>query len=228
MLVHVALDVLDHDDRVVDDHADGQHQSEQREQVDREAQREHAGERRHQGDDDGHAADDRRAEALQEQVDDEHDQHHRLDQRLDHFLDRQPDEVVGVESDHVVHPLREPGFHLLQRLAHSGRYHEAVRARLLVDGDDRRRHPVHLAVDDVLLQSDLGARDVADADDRVAVLAGAQDDVQVLVGVGELRLGDHRKREFDRAGVWLLADLPGAEQLVLLADRVGDVGRRDR
>jgi hypothetical protein len=31
------------------------------------------------------------------------------------------------------------------------------------------------------------------------------------------------KRELDLAGVGLLADLPGAEQLVLLADRVRDV-----
>ena len=41
--------------------------------------------------------------------------------------------------------------------------------------------------------------------------------------LGELRLRDHRERELDRPRVRLLADLPGAEQLVLLVDRVGDV-----
>ena len=42
VLVHVALDVLADDDRVVDHHADGEHQAEQGEQVDREAERHHA------------------------------------------------------------------------------------------------------------------------------------------------------------------------------------------
>ena len=57
-------------------------------------------------DDDRDHADDRRAEALQEQVDDQHDEHDRLEQRVDHLLDRQPDEVVGVERDDVVDALR--------------------------------------------------------------------------------------------------------------------------
>ena len=35
----VALDVLDHDDGVIDHDADGQHQAEQRQRVDREAER---------------------------------------------------------------------------------------------------------------------------------------------------------------------------------------------
>ena len=34
-LLHVPVDVLDHDDRIVDDQADRQHQREQRQQVDR-------------------------------------------------------------------------------------------------------------------------------------------------------------------------------------------------
>jgi hypothetical protein len=76
-------------------------------------------------------------------------------------------------------------------------------------------------------EPDLGARDVADADDRAAVLRRAQDDVQVLLRIGVLRLRDHRERELDLAGVGLLADLTRAEELVLLADRVGDVRRRD-
>ena len=112
-------------------------------------------------DDDRHRADDRRAEALQEQVDDQHHQHDRLEQRLDHLLDRQPHEVVGVERDDVVDALREARLHLLQRLAHRLRDDEPVGARLLVDGDERRRRAVQLGVDDVLAQAHLGARDVA-------------------------------------------------------------------
>ncbi len=42
VFVHVALDVLDHHDRVVHHDADGEHHAEQRQHVDREAERDHA------------------------------------------------------------------------------------------------------------------------------------------------------------------------------------------
>ncbi len=74
---------------------------------------------------------------------------------------------------------------------------------------------------------DLGARDVAEAHDRAAVLVGAQDDPLVLLRVGGGPLGDHREGELDRAGVRLLPDLAGAEQRVLRRDRVLDVARGD-
>ena len=51
----VALDVLDHDDGVVDDDADGEHEAEQRQVVEREAEHRHeeerADERHRDGDD---------------------------------------------------------------------------------------------------------------------------------------------------------------------------------
>ena len=92
----IALDVLDHDDGVVDDDADRQHKSEQRQVVQREAERRHEEERadeRHRDGDDGN---DRRPPCLQEQDDDEHDEDHRLEDRLDHRVDRLLDESVGL------------------------------------------------------------------------------------------------------------------------------------
>jgi hypothetical protein len=69
-----ALDVLDHDDRVVDHDADRQHQAEQGQHIDREAQqpqhREGADDRHRHGE----QRDDRGAPGLQEQHDDQHDQ----------------------------------------------------------------------------------------------------------------------------------------------------------
>ncbi len=53
--------------------------------------------------------------------------------------------------------------------------------------------PLSLRVDDVLAQPDLGARDVAEAHDRAAVLARAEDDLLVLPRIGERRLRDHRE-----------------------------------
>ena len=67
---HDALDVLDDDDRVVDDDADREHHAEQRQLVDREAEQAHAEERAEQRDRDHQRRDERRAEVLQE------DQHH--------------------------------------------------------------------------------------------------------------------------------------------------------
>ena len=81
-LGHVALDVLDDDDGVVDDDADRQHEAEQRQVVEREAERRHQEERadeRHRDGDDGN---DGRAPCLQEQHDDEHDEDDRLEDRL--------------------------------------------------------------------------------------------------------------------------------------------------
>jgi hypothetical protein len=63
------------------------------------------GERRDERDDDRHCADERGAEALQEQVDDQDHEHDRLEQRDDHLVDRQAHEVVGVEGDAVLHPV---------------------------------------------------------------------------------------------------------------------------
>ena len=84
----VALDVLHHDDRVVDDDADRQHQAEQRQIVEREAERREHGEgadQRHRDRDD---RDDRGAPGLQEHDHDDDDQHDRLEDRLDHLVDR--------------------------------------------------------------------------------------------------------------------------------------------
>ena len=127
----------------------------------------------------------------------------------------------------VLDAVGEAALHLLERLADRRRHDEAVRARLLVDGDERRRLIVEPAVDDVLLQADARARDVADAHDRAAVLARAQDDLLVLLRVGERALRHHREAQLDRRGGRLLADLPGAEERVLGGDRVLDVAGRD-
>ena len=70
---HDALDVLDHDDRVVDDDADREHETEQRQHVDRHPEREQAEERADHAHRHGEHRDERRAPALEEQ---EHDERH--------------------------------------------------------------------------------------------------------------------------------------------------------
>ena len=96
---HDALDILDHDDRVIDEDADREHHAEQRQHVDRKAEQPQAQTGTGQRDRDHQRRDQRRAPVLQEQEHDEKDQHHRLDQRLDHFLDRNLDEGRGIVGD---------------------------------------------------------------------------------------------------------------------------------
>ena len=98
-VLDVAVDVLDHDDRVVDHQPDRQHEGEQRQEIDRIAQRQqehhHADQRQRDGDD----RDQRRAQIAEEQEDDDDDDQRRLDQRLGHLADRGADEFGGVIGD---------------------------------------------------------------------------------------------------------------------------------
>ena len=140
LLVHDALDVLQHDDGVVHHDADREHHAEQRQRVDRVAEQEQAGEgadqrHRHRGE-----RDQRRAPVLQEQEHHQEHQHHRLDQRLHHFADRHLDEARGVVGDGVGQARRESAstssvivfLHVVGDL-------ERVGARLQEDAHQRRR-----------------------------------------------------------------------------------------
>ena len=103
----VALDVLHHDDGVVDHDADRQHQAEQREVVEREAEQAHHEERADQRDRDGDDRYDGGAPGLQEQDDHQHHQDHGLEDGLDHRLHRLLDELGRIVDDGVLKPGRE-------------------------------------------------------------------------------------------------------------------------
>ena len=103
-LADVALDVLDHDDGVVDHDADGEHETEQREIVQREAEGRQHGEGADQRHRDGDDGDDRGAPGLQEQDDHHHDEDDCLEHGLDHGLDGLRDEDGRVVDDVVAQP----------------------------------------------------------------------------------------------------------------------------
>ena len=132
-LLHVPLDVLDDDDGVVDHHAYGEHDAEEGQEVEGEAEGKHAGESADEGDNYRRDADDRRAEALEEEVDDEDDQEDRLEERVDDLVDGDPHEIGRVEGHHVLDAFRHRRLQLLHCLADRRRDLEAVRSRLLVD-----------------------------------------------------------------------------------------------
>ncbi len=106
-MLEMALDVLDHHDRVVDDDADREHQAEQRQIVDRESKRRHHGKRADQRNRNGDDGNDGRPPALQEHQHHDHDQHHGLVDRLDQLAHRLRDEFGRVVADVVVEPFRK-------------------------------------------------------------------------------------------------------------------------
>ena len=106
-LSYVPLDVLHHHDGVVDHHPDGQNHPEEREGVDRKAERLHTGKGPDEGDRHGHAWNQRRAPTLKEQIHDEDDQHHRFRQGLDHFCDGHFDKFGRIVRNIVGNPLWE-------------------------------------------------------------------------------------------------------------------------
>ena len=95
--------VLQHDDGVIHHDADGQDQGEQRQIVDREAERVHESERRDDRGRDREARDQGAAQVPQEDEDDEHDQEGGEDQSLLRLADRRADEIGAVEGEQKLH-----------------------------------------------------------------------------------------------------------------------------
>ncbi len=116
LLGHDALDVFDHDDCVVHDDADREHQTEQREQVDREAEHLHPEECPDHGDGHRDHRDEGRPPALQEDEDHQGHEQQRLEQRLHDLLDRLGDVRRRVERDRPA----DARWEALGELAHSG------------------------------------------------------------------------------------------------------------
>ena len=147
MLLHHALDVLDHHDGVVDHDADRQHDGEQRHRVGRIAD----GVEHDEGADQAHRHGDGRdqggAQAAEEQEHHEHHEHEGLDQRLLHLVDGGRDEggrIVGDLPGEILGEALLAARRAASRTAAS--VDERVGAGRLVDGDRRRRAAVEAGV----------------------------------------------------------------------------------
>ena len=106
-VVNVSLDVLDDDDRVVDDDPDRQNEPEKRKVVQAETERAHRDERPDQRNRRRQERNERRAPTLQEQHDDQTDQNDRFEQRVLHRFDGGFNERRRVVRDDVVDTVRE-------------------------------------------------------------------------------------------------------------------------
>ena len=194
---HDALDVLDHDDGVVDEDADRQHHAEHGQHVDRIA-RDHqrrAGAQQRDGDHDGR--NDGVADVLQEQEHHDEDQHHRLDQRRQHLFDRGLHHRRDVVGNLVGDIGREEARQLLHLGFDRARGGERVAGRRQQHGKAGGRLAVEAGLELVAQAADLEPRDVAQPHGR-AIRIGAQDDGAEFVRRGQLALDQHQRRNLLR------------------------------
>ena len=222
----MVLDRLDHDDGVIDDQTDRQHETEEGERVQRETEEREEGEGAHQRDRHGEGGDQGRAPVLKEDKD--HDQHedHRLDERLLDVVHAGRHGQRGVEGRLHLQSGREGrdvGVH--QLAGHLGDL-ERIAAGELVDRDDRGGVTIEAAGKVVGLGTEFDAGDILHLHDR-SVLVSADDNV------GEFLLGDEAARRTDGKGHLLAGrnrlrpGLSGGIDRVLLVDRVVDLLGRD-
>ena len=193
-LLQLALDVLHHDDGVVDDDADRQHQAEQRQHVEREAERLHHRARADQRDGNGNDRDERGAPCLEEQEHDQHDQDGRFENGNIELADRDLDELGWVVGQAVLESLGKALRHLLDGVLDALGGAHGVGAGLLVDDDDDRRILVGVALRRVAQRAELDPADVLDPHDA-AVGPHLDDDVLELVGLPEAPL--HLQRDLE-------------------------------
>ena len=224
--IQALLHGFHHDDRVIDDDADREHQPEQRERVDGKAQRGEGAE----GTDErnGHDQDrnQRCAPTLQEQVDDEHDQHEGDDQRLDHLFQRLGDERRRAVRDRVHHARRKARCLVVHHLLDLLRRVERIGVRLQEDSDQRRGNVVVGTTDRVVGGGEFDAGDVLEAH-HLAVSGFADDDVLEFGGAGQAPFDEHRVLHLLPLGNGRQAEAAGGRDDVLLAYDAGDVGGGD-
>ena len=224
-LFNVMLDGLDDHDRVIDHDPDRQHQTEEREVVEREPQRGH----HREGADDrhrhGHQRNHRRPPVLKEQQHDDGDENDRLAEGLEHLVDRFADERRGVVANLEIDPRRGLFLQLGDLRFHDVGGLQRVGVGKLPDGDADGRTVVDLAVDVFILGSKFDPSDILDPDDPAGG-RGLDDDVLELGHVVEPPFGGERNldRLAERGG--RLADLAGRHLGVLRPDRRDHVAGR--
>jgi hypothetical protein len=220
----VALDILDHDDRVVDDDADREHQAEQRKRVNGKAEQIEHGEgadNRHRH---GDQWIDRGAPGLQEQDHHQHDQRDRLKQRVDDGRDRFSHEDRGIIIRSVVHAGRELPGELVHLRDHRVPRRQRVGAGRLKHADDRRVVMVELATQGVVAGAKLDARDVRKPHD-LAARAGFQHDLAELLRRAQAALRVDCNQEIAAALDRFGAELASRDLDVLLLDGAHHVAR---
>ena len=222
--MHHALHVLDDDDGVVDDDADREHETEERDGVEREPEHLHHGERADERDRDRQHRNQGRPEAAEE---DEHDRDHeneRLDERVVDLVERRLDELRDVVVHVGAHPAWQARLLFFDEPTDVLRDLDRVSLGRLVDDQDHGGPAVASGGEVVVLGADLRARDVAESDDATRVVA--HDDLIELLGFRETPERGHAELEGRVGRHRLLSETTRRHLDVLGPDGVRHVGGR--
>src|SRR5215467_5103856 len=181
---HIALHVFDHDDRVVDDDTDRQHEAVQGQVVQRYPKYSEDRKGADQRNRDCNAGDDRRAPALQKQEYHPDDEEDRDKNRDDNLLDRLGNEDIRVVDDFRVDTWRKMFLQLLHLRQNFMLDGERVCPGLGIDEQGCRIAAVHVGRVAVIRGADLDATDFADPGHAPPVIR-FEDDIGELLGPGQ-------------------------------------------
>ena len=184
-VLDMAVDVLDDDDRVVNDQPDAEHQGEQRQKVDRIAERQqrdhHPDQREWNGDD----RDERRAQIAQEQENHDNDDRRRLNERLGDLIDGGANEGGRIVGDRRL----EAGGQLVLDARHDRPdtvdHGQRIGFRRAIDANEHRLEAIEHRGGVGGLGPELDLGDVAKPHQRVAVGR----DHQFAEGLGAVERG---------------------------------------
>ena len=190
--VHLRVHGLHHYDGIIHHDTNGQHQREQRDEIDRHAEHLHEEE----GTDQGHGHRQRgneRGTPVSEE--DEHHERHEdegLHQRVQHLFNRGVEEVGDVVADLVIHPRREGLLLELRQLRLDLLDHlVGIAAVALLDDDRRRRVAVEIGIKVIEFAAQLDGSDIFQPQ-QFSVFGGPQNDVFILLNLIEsARVGEH-------------------------------------
>ncbi|MNZ55473.1 hypothetical protein D3C78_734010 [compost metagenome] len=218
------LDVLDHDDRIVDDDTDRKYQAEQRQGIERETHQVHdrkGADKRHRH---GHQGDERGPPAAQEHHHHDHDEKDRFQQGCGYRFERGAHEDCRVIGDPRAQPCREVAFKPLYGFPYRLGNIECVGTRTLNDLQCHRWLAVQQTAQCIGIAAHLDAGDITQAR-HLTVVAGADDDVAELLLVAQAPEGIHRDLK-GSSGVRRLANRAGGHLHVLFAYRGNHLPRR--
>ena len=178
---------------------------------------EDAGVRADDGNGHGQNGDHRGPETLQKKEHHQDDQGHGFKEGVHHLFDGGLGKQAGIQDHLVIKAGREAGAEFLQQLTDFLRSRDGVGPGLLIDHDGHGPFAVHLAGDGIVFPAQLGVAYVLQADDGRPLLAGAQDDVVEIPGLGQQALGGDHEGLLGTLGGGGLADSAHPVGLVLLS-----------
>ena len=219
---HMMLDVLNDDDRVIDDETDRKNHRKQCQCVDREIEQHKRAERSDKRHRNREQRDHRRAPALQEHEDDKNDEEQRLDKGMHNFANGGVDVVRTVKDRLHLESGREIRLGIIQNLAHLGDGRHCVRIGGELNAETDGRIAVKFCDNIVLPLSRLDSRNVLQTNEG-AVLARGDDNVAKFLRRRESSLYLARELLFLTVDRRHSADRARGRLHVLLVDRRRDV-----